>query len=261
MGEAAKKPTSFDISIKNVDRYTLYVALTQVLRCPVCKSGPLDTTDPVKFLKFGKLWNSFGLSSFEDLNNDELIKLLSVTDTSITTLDTDILRYTVETLLTVANNLNAFTPAIPLLNTLMTIATDNNIKIDTYEETETPTLKQVTLTDADLKLFLTVFFSAKRCPGEFNLQNGSTVAHGAPMDHPRTVKEYNLYLKTINQLGLLSAILGQKDFEHYEGEKTFDLDVQSTKYLRDLISQRSTSLSLPAHKLINIFNKLGESEK
>ncbi len=197
MGEAIKKPTAFDVQVKNADRYVVYVALTQTLKCPTCKSGPLDTTDPVRFLKFSKLWTAFGLSEFEDINKDELITLLGITESTTITLDADVLRFSIDTLLSTSNNLNSFAPVIKLLNAIISIARDNKIKIDNYQDEETYETRQVSFTSEELKQTLAILFASKRCDAQFTLENGNTISHGAPIDHPKTIKEYDLYLKKI----------------------------------------------------------------
>jgi hypothetical protein len=262
MGEAINKPEAFELTVTTEDKHLLFTALSTPLRCPACKSGPIDTSDPVKFMRFAKVWNLFNLSEFDDIPNEALIQKLTDNKAQTLTVDSDAIRYTIETVLTQSNTLNVFTPAVPFLNKLITIATENKIKLKNYDEfnSEIDNKKQLTLSAAELNALVSVLVTSQKCSNTFALNNGSTISHGAPIDHPTTIKEYKIFSRVIEQLQLIGVITGKNDVSTTP-INTYELDIETVKYLLDLIPKRSTYLQMHPSKLVSLVSKLEELKK
>ncbi len=261
MGEAANKPTSFDVSVSVEEQHTLFVLWSTPLKCPACKCGPIDTSDPVKFLKFGKVWNAFKLSEFEDLSRADLITKLGTNEEMVVNIETDVLRYLIETILLQSNIINVFTPAISILNKLISIAVENKIKIKDYEDDNTQEEnKTLTLTKNELNIAATVLLNAQKCDHAFTLTNGSSVVHGGPIDHPKTVKEFKVFNKLVNQLKLSKVLVGKEELSTAD-ETSFSVDTETVKYLSEIIPRRSMHLNTHPSKLLSLSNKLEELKK
>ncbi len=257
MGEAINKPDAFELTVTSTDRHLLFAALSTPLRCPACNSGPIDTSDPVKFMRFAKVWDAFNLSEFDDISNQVLMTKLSDTTEHKLSLDSDTIRYAIETVLVQSNTLTVFTPAVPVLNKLITVAVANQLKIKDYDtfNSEIDTKKQITLSALELNALTTTLLTAQKCSNTFQLNNGSTVSHGAPTDHPKDVKTYKTFARTLDQLKLTPVIEGKAEISTAESD-TYELDLETVKYLLELIPRRSMHLQMHPSKLVSLVNKL-----
>jgi hypothetical protein len=264
MGEANSKPTSFQIDVSLNDRYLLFRTLSPTQKCPSCNSGPVDTTEALKLIRYGKTWDLFELNVFENLNQQELVTLLA-SDTSKIALNisTDVLRFVVETMTSRSYTLNTFSPIVPFLNSLVEIAKENNIKLPGQADnvnSEKDISKDVTFSKKDLEGLALLMLSSQTCANKMQLQDGSVLVHGAPTDFPNTVEVFNVYSRLLTQLGILKFLIGEEPLNQ-EATKTYTVDVETVKYLKELVVRRSTSVNFPQAKLAGILNTLEEATK
>ena len=259
MGESNSKPTAFKITLNNSHRYMLFLTMSPVTKCPQCNSGPFDTTDAIKLIRYGKVWDLFGLTDFENLPQEKLIELFSSTEPQEFTIDTEILRFLIDLLLTRSYVLNTFAPVLAVVTQLLKIINDYNIKLPGTEEEnliELDTPVTLTLAYTELESIGMIMLAAKKCNFKFALSNGESVEHGTTLDFPNTVKTFTIYERLLTQLGLLSFMTGSDSVAAYAGFHDFTLDVGTSKYLKNLIASRSTTVNFPQHKLASIISKL-----
>lgn len=238
------------------DRFLIFKLMQPALQCHVCKSGPIDTTDASKLITYGKVWDLLDLSVFENLTQSEFIDLLKNTKVLPVEFKSDTLRYVVELFFTRGYAINLFYGCITLLNKLISLANVNNVKLNQTDTTELSDLKTVELTFDQLQGVMLVLVSNKICKAEFSTQEGKTVIHGVATDTPKTLTDYNRFVRILDALNLTQVLTGAGSIEPYKDTIESEMHTNDIAYLLDLVAQRSTNVNFAQHKLAGIIKAL-----
>jgi hypothetical protein len=238
------------------DRFLIFKLMQSTMPCHVCKSGPIDTTEAIKLVTYGKVWDLLDLSAFENLTQEELIQLFSKDAVKTIEFKSDTLRYVIELFFMRGYALNIFYVAIPLLNKLLSTASKHNVKLSQTDTAELTDLKTVSLTFEQLSGLALILCANKLCHAEFTTQEGKTVIHGVAIDTPKTLTDYRKFTRLLDALKLTDVLNGKTTIEQYVGTLDYTLFSNDIPYLLELVAQRSTNVNFAQHKLAGIIKAL-----
>jgi hypothetical protein len=241
--------------LTNSDRLMIFLAMSQAPKCATCGSGPVDSTDIHQIITYGRVWDTLKLDELEGMNQEKLNAFLLDKD-QVLRLDITqpYLDFLLRNILGRSYVYNVFSMPISLVHRLCQVAKEAELNLPDVKRNFTT--KEFTFSSEDYNIFAQLLCSKQACDAQFTLQNGQQVSHGAARDFPKSLPEFRVYSRLVQQLGLVEYLEGTDLNLPVDDGRKVELDDQTVDLLKRLITGRSSSVTVPLYKIARTAGKL-----
>lgn len=241
MGEAKKKPTEFSVDYYFSERVLMEQILTADFKCVGCKSGPLEASDPVKVLRFGKLWDILRIEEIQEMKpHMALLVKDRVDEKEAFTLTTDLFRYQMEIMLGRLQVNSLF--LLRMVKQIIDFAEANRIALPTMsldEDVSDEDLRQLKFTAKERTVVWLSLVNPVRCQSVVSFMNGTQAFHNAPIDNPYTVAAFKDYIAVFEKFDFMKKLFSVDDVEDAPSDVGVVLPLKTFSFLSELLSRRS----------------------